>query len=108
MVHIYDPKTDKVEINVFSALNTWMDATFTVNQVDEYRADMVLEKAWNSYLDDPEAECECYGDWLCRAMDEAGIQYEVRFTEEDYSEDDITDECWDEVVKRELAKEETA
>lgn len=89
MVHYYDPKNPQtVEINVFSVTNSWMDATFTVDAVDEHRADAVLEKAWDAYWEDPEAECECYGDWLCRAMDDAGIKYEVSFADSDSDEEE--------------------
>ena len=89
MVHIYDPKKpETVEINIYSATNTWMDATFTVAAADEHRAQEVLDKAWNAYWEDPEAECECYGDWLEAAMKEAGIEYEVSYADSDSDEEE--------------------
>ena len=47
-----------------------------------------LKKAWNAYWDDPEAEDQCYGDWLENAMKEAGIEYEVSYADSDNDEEE--------------------
>ena len=78
----------KVAVNVYSELNEWMDATFLVDAKDAHRAAELLKKSLEDWFDNPEAECECYGDWLEAAMDEAGIKYEVTYAESDSDEEE--------------------
>lgn len=110
MIHTYiNTITNKIEINVTSEMNDWMDATFTIiNDKDWRKAHETLKKAWDAYWDDPEAEDQCYGDWLENAMQEAGIEYEVTYANDNEDDEDGSDECWDTVVARELDKEERA
>jgi hypothetical protein len=79
----------KTTINIYSETNTWMDATFTVDVKDEARAREVLNKAWEAYWEDEDAENECYGDWLENAMQTAGIEYEVTYADDDSDEDEF-------------------
>jgi hypothetical protein len=79
----------KTTINIYSETNTWMDATFTVDAKDEARAQEVLNKAWEAYWEDEDAENECYGDWLENAMQAAGIEYEVTYADDDSDEDEF-------------------
>lgn len=78
----------KVEIDIYSSMNTWMGATFTVDATNEHRAQEVLDKAWDAYWDDPEAECECYGNWLESAMKKARIKYKVAYINPDSDRED--------------------
>ena len=79
----------KATINIYSETNTWMDATFTVDAKDKAKAQEVLDKAWDSYWEDPEAEDQCYGDWLEWALQKAGIEYEVTYAPSDSDEDEF-------------------
>lgn len=85
MIHTYiNTITNKTEINVTSETNNWMDATFTIiNDKDWYKARETLKKAWDSYWEDPEAEDQCYGDWLEWALQKAGIEYEATYADSD-------------------------
>ena len=79
----------KSHINVYSSTNDWMDATFTVDDIVRADAVRTLEKAFDDWFEPvPEAECECWGDWLCEALDEAGIKYEVSYADDDSDEEE--------------------
>lgn len=64
-------------IRVYSGVNGWMDCTFKVAPEDKERAAKVLKRAWELYWESEEAEQECYGDWLEKCLQEAGIDYEI-------------------------------
>ena len=69
---------NKIAIHVFSTTNEWLDCVFIVNENDAVRAEYVLSEALDDWLKPvPDAENECYGDWLCRKMDEADFEYDV-------------------------------
>ena len=88
MTHTYSYE-GKSLINVYSSMNDWMDATFTVDDKDRADAVRTLEKAYDDWFEPvPEAECECWGDWLCSALDEAGIKYEVSYADDDSDEEE--------------------
>ena len=88
MTHTYSYE-GKSHINVYSDMNDWMDATFTVDDKDRADAVRTLEKAYDDWFEPvPEAECECWGDWLCEALDEAGIKYEVSYADDDSDEEE--------------------
>lgn len=88
MTHTYSYE-GKSLINVYSSMNDWMDATFTVDDKDRADAVRTLEKAYDDWFEPvPEAECECWGDWLCEALDEAGIKYEVSYADDDSDEEE--------------------
>ena len=66
-------------IRVYSTMNTWMDCIFLVSEKDKGEAICVLERAWNEFW---EQSSEPYGDWLETALYEAGIEYDVFYTNE--------------------------
>ncbi|WP_295356855.1 hypothetical protein [uncultured Succiniclasticum sp.] len=88
MIHTYS-YGGKSHINVYSDMNDWMDVTFTVDDKDRADAVQTLRKAYDDWFEPvPEAECECYGDWLEAAMKEAGIEYEVSYADSDSDEEE--------------------
>ena len=88
MLRIEASDAEKTVINVYSEINDWMDCLVTVKTEDAPVATGVLEKAWTSYWEDPEAEDQCYGDWLDWALQQAGIEHEMYYKPSDSDEDD--------------------
>lgn len=68
-----------VAIRVYSAMNDWMDCVFVVNEDDVEEAKEILEMTWNAFW---KQNNEPYGEMLEDAMYEAGIEYEVFYTNE--------------------------
>ena len=68
-----------VPIRVASAMNTWMDCVFIVKPTEVEEAKEILEIAWNAFW---KQSNEPYGEFLENALYEAGIEYEVFYTNE--------------------------
>lgn len=66
---------NKVPVHVFSTMNEWMDCVFIVDNENADKAAEVLDSAFADWFDADTSEA--YGDYLCRALYEAGIEHEM-------------------------------
>ncbi len=66
---------NKVPVHVFSTMNEWMDCVFIVDNENADKAAEILDSAFADWFDADTSEA--YGDYLCRALYEAGIEHEM-------------------------------
>ena len=83
MLRITASDAETTVINVYSDMNVWIDCLVVVSTEHAPVVTGVLEKAYESYWEDPEAEDQCYGDWLEQALQQAGIPYEIYYKPSD-------------------------
>ncbi|MBQ8133558.1 MAG: hypothetical protein IJ711_00080 [Lachnospiraceae bacterium] len=71
---------NQTPIHVFSTTNEWIDCVFIVKSENAEKAREILENAFDAWFETDTSEP--YGDWLCRAMNVANLDYDVFYNEE--------------------------
>lgn len=66
-------------IRVQSQLNDWIDCVFVVNKDDEEKARDVLEKVWDSFLEDGDGWC--YDNYLEDKLMNASIVFDTYYAD---------------------------
>lgn len=66
---------NKVPVHVFSTINEWMDYVFIVDKENAEKAAEILDTAFSDWFNT--GTSEAYGDWLCEALTNAGIEHEM-------------------------------
>lgn len=85
----------KKHLRYYSEINGWMDCIITVNENDADKARETVRNAVNSWFEDDAGLC--YGDAIESALEEAGIEYGIRYHDSNVDE---TSAEWEKYEKR--------
>ena len=76
----------KTCINVCSNVNEWIDCMFIVDEPDVEKAKEIITQAYDEWWEDDEI-CNTITDWICKALRENNIEFEVYFKENEEEEE---------------------
>lgn len=76
-------------IKVYSTMNEWIDFCITLDPYADFiEAKEIIQKAYDNYWDNPDAECMTIADWISEKLFDANIDHDIYFADTSDSEEE--------------------